>query len=458
MNATKTFMFAVCLVGLIGCKKSETASTNDTEPAKTIDVVDLSPMNEADVREILTQWQTSQNESDFDVYSSLFAEKFEGLKRVGPSVGQFDQAAWLREQGERFRNKSGVKIDEPSISMSGMTAVVRFTEQPTRKDSPSEVSKVLVLEKSAAGTKIVREEGVQIASTGPAEAFDANRWAPVLLGEFLVLSDSVDETWLTDTKRLVGEGPMIGTVAVAETWVDVAKLPLALRSLKGRTFTLAGSQDCRATVQGFRVLSHVTPHFSSVENWKARKTTKESQGEMAGEIVEMASTTGRVLVAKLDKRCPQAIWGQAVKDTNDRVFTVEAGQSISDDVLDVVRKTKAWNQVEKDAAEYGVSDWFDPSTTTYTVFSNGKQQFGVLALKVGTGCGEFYAEYSAIIELGENPRVVHDIEQGVFFTPKSVMGISGDIIFISDERAGKLDSEGFKFVISWAAPYLDCAC
>lgn len=461
MMTQKILILVTLMVSLTACKKAETPPAK-VETPEAAAVPELTPMNEQDVRTVLLAWQSSQNDKNFDAFSALYGEKFEGVKKEGAVVSRFDRDSWVREQGRMFQKNVDVTVDDPSIAYSGTSAVVRFEQGSKLEEEEGRAErgqKVLVLEKTSAGTKIVREELSQLqAQHGPEQAFNPNRWAPVLLDEFLVLSDHVDEAWIADTMRLVGQGPMIGSVAVAETWVDVAKLPLAMRSLKGRTFSVVGEKECRATVQGFRVISHLTPHFSMVEEWQGRPNNKESQTKIAGEIVELAGAEGRVLVAKLDKRCTQGVWAQAVQDSSDQIFTIEADQPLTEDILAVAQKTPAWAQIEEQASEYGQTDWFDPETAKLTIFSSGKQRFASLSFKFGAGCGEFYAEYSAILDLSEEPRLVYDTLSGPFFVPKAVMKISGDTIFVGQDRAAVLNADGFKVPVSWQPPFFDCPC
>jgi len=456
MMTKKTVLGLALMLALGACKKTEVPPPK-ADPVESVVVPEVTPMDEADVRGVLTTWQSSQNDHDLPAYSALYSSKFEGVTRSGAKVSRLDRDGWILSRRRGFEEKTDIRVEEPSIAFSGTSAVVRFS-QGSRVEGATEIGeKVLVLEKTSEGTKIVREVLEPQIESGPKQAFDANRWAPELLDEFLVLSDTVDDVWLADTKRFVGEGPMIGTLAVAETWVDVAKLPLPLRSLKGRTFSIKGQKECRATVQGFRVISRATPHFSVVEDWRSRPATKEAQTEIAGEIVEMASTSGRVLVAKLDKRCP-GVWAQAVHDGSDQIFTVETDQAIDEDILNSARKTEAWSQIEEQASEFGQGDWFDPSKVNFTVFSSGKQRFASLSFKIGAGCGEFYAEYSAILDVSDKPIVLHDTLNRPFFEPKAVMKISGEVIFVGEDRAAVLDETGVKSLMSWAAPYFDCPC
>jgi hypothetical protein len=460
MMTQKILILVAFMISLGACKKAETPPAK-VETPEAAAVAELTPMTEQDVRPVLVAWQSSQNEKNFEAYSALYGTKFEGVKKEGAMVSRFDRDGWVAQQGRMFQKKVDVTMDEPSIAYTGMSAVVRFKQgsNAEEEERADRGQKVLVLEKTSAGTRIVREELSRLqAERGPDQAFNPNRWAPVLLDEFLVLSDQVDDAWIADTMRLVGEGPMIGSVAVSETWVDVAKLPLAMRSLKGRTFSVDGEKECRATVQGFRVLSRVTPHFSMVEEWQGRPNTKESQTKTAGEIVELAGAEGRVLVAKLDKRCPQGVWAQAVQDASDQIFSLEVDQPVTEEILAVAQNTAAWTQIEKQASEFGQENWFNPEIAKITIFSSGKQRFVSLSFKFGAGCGDFYAEYSAIFDMSENPRLLYDTLSGPFFVPKAVMKISGDIIFVGEDRAAVLNADGFKAALSWQPPFFDCPC
>ncbi|MEZ4461105.1 MAG: nuclear transport factor 2 family protein [bacterium] len=446
-------------MSLVACDKKKTDTVPAAAEATTAAqaVAPVAPLTEHDAEEVFRGWVDAQNTGDFEKYSALYAPKFEGVKRVGAKTSRFDRKAWLEDRGRMFQKGQQVSAEEPKFVVSGDTAVVRFTQRWETKTFADVGPKVLVVAKSPSGVQIVREEMLKSNVLSAREReLDANRWAPVVLEEFVVLDDQIKPEWLLDTHRLVGEQPMIGALAVAETWVDVAKLPVTFKTLKARTFTVQGTQECRATVQGFRVLARVTPHFGMVQDWQERPSTKTSAHEIAAEIVALAGDQ-RVLVAKLDKACPGAIWAHSIADSSLEVFTQEQAETPPVDVMEVIRKTPAFDAIEKQAREFGRDGWF-PSEGTMKRFTAGKRVYGVIATKVGEGCGNFYAEYSAVLDISGEPKLLYDNSMGPFLDVQSIVASNNGVAFFGTDHEATLKGDQLDVVLSWAAPYLDCPC
>ena len=50
------------------------------------------------VQAVIDAWLAAQNGGDFAAYQALYADKMEGVKRVGPRTWRFDRKGWLADR------------------------------------------------------------------------------------------------------------------------------------------------------------------------------------------------------------------------------------------------------------------------------------------------------------------------------------------------------------------------
>lgn len=449
----------------VEAEKGQTVAVNaqadaGSAPAAQAEAAEAGPTLQEAAAQLLVDWEKAQDTGNFEAYQALYASKFTGVKRVGHRASTFDREGWMVDRGRMFQNEMKVTVEEPEVVVTGATAVIRLTQRWESQDFADVGTKVLVVQQEGGAAKIVREEMLESNVLGQEERrFDPNRWVPVVYDSYLVLSDEVSPQWMTENHRLVGETPMHGLVALAETAVDVAHLPVTFKKLEGRTFDLAGKTACRSTVQGFRVLSHAQPHFGMVQDWDSREKSKENNRVLAGEIADLASGSGQLLVAKLDQSCAGAVWGQAVQMPGDAEFSAADEDPLRARVMAAAFKTKAWARMEKDAQEFGKTDWWSDEDVTLRAFSLGNEKYAVMSLKVGIGCNEFYGEFSGIFDVsGPQAVLLASNDDGPFFAPVAVLKRDAGVVFISEDRAATLEGGRVRTVLSWGAPYFDCPC
>lgn len=451
------YIVLAALLGVTACKKELPPNVDSsTQTAAQTAAQATEPMTEEDAVTVVEQWLQTQNEGNFEAYTALYAKAFQGIKHVGPETLSYGHESWLSDRGRMFRTDPMVSIDEPSYVYSGVTAVVRFEQRRKSKEFEDLGQTVLVLVKDPSGVHIVREEVLDPhVITHKERIWDPNRVSPVVLEQFIVLDDTIDPAWKTDTHRLLGDVPMHGPFAVAETWVNIAALPVEYKRLRERTFTLHGAQDCKATVQGFRIISRVAPHVSMVEDWQRRPAQKSAGHTIAQEIAKMVGGK-QVLVAKLNKSCKDAVWAQAIEDASTRVLTPE--EIAFDELLPALENSETFVMISKRADEYGVDDWLKMDERVVPVYTIGKRRIASVALKSGNGCGEFYAEYSALVEIGDPPVLLTDSGASGFFDIEKVIQTSAGTLLIGKDRAAVLSVQGVDLILDWSSPYLNSSC
>ena len=94
-----------------------------TEPAPRAPAI-----AEAEVRALIARWHEAQNAGDFAAYEALYAERFQGIKRVGASTHRFDRERWMRDRQRMFAAPMKVEIADLVISVANQVAIAGFTQ------------------------------------------------------------------------------------------------------------------------------------------------------------------------------------------------------------------------------------------------------------------------------------------------------------------------------------------
>ncbi len=121
-----------------GDKKEVVTASQGQEPEKHTDekqseeeeesLSDVPEIDSARVKATVEAWAKSQNEGNFEDYKGLYAERFTGVKRVGPKVSQFDRKGWLKDRERMFKKKVTVTLEDMNVHTVSNSAVVRVTQ------------------------------------------------------------------------------------------------------------------------------------------------------------------------------------------------------------------------------------------------------------------------------------------------------------------------------------------
>jgi hypothetical protein len=124
--------------------------------------------------------------------------------------------------------------------------------------------KQLVVVREDGVARIAREEMLASASAPMSAAAAATAELAFVVGGYAIVSDRVDGPWAAGAPRLDDEGD---PVVISTRAVD---LPPELARWHGRKVALYSPTGayCTATVRELRIVSLVTPHFGTREEWK----------------------------------------------------------------------------------------------------------------------------------------------------------------------------------------------
>lgn len=124
----------------------------------TVATIEIPPVTDALVSDVLQRWLQARNDADFPAYSAMYARRFTGVQRRGDTVRPLDRAAWLADSALTFPGPTPVVADELELLLGVASASVRFTQWQTGSSDRKGRVKQLVLELEDEKLRITREE------------------------------------------------------------------------------------------------------------------------------------------------------------------------------------------------------------------------------------------------------------------------------------------------------------
>lgn len=160
-----TTWLAALLMVPAGCKREQPGEagaarrieTTQTPPAPPL--ADARPaLSEAEVQALVERWRAAQNDGDFDAYSALYGEPFEGIKRAGEAEQRFDRAGWLEDRKRMFARPMHVEVDELRVEVDATSARAELVQTWSSGTFGDRGRKRLDIASQAGALRIVREE------------------------------------------------------------------------------------------------------------------------------------------------------------------------------------------------------------------------------------------------------------------------------------------------------------
>jgi hypothetical protein len=430
----------------------------------------------ADAEALVKEWLRAQNEGDLAGYGKLYAQRFSGVKRVGPQRWQFNRTTWLADRGKMFGGKQTVAAANVAVRPAGASAIVTFTQTFQVGDFKDEGPKQLVLVREADRVVVAREE-MLASKVAPPAVLDAALFAHVVpvdaqQGLGLVLSPAASADWAQGPARAVRRA------AVARRDVQEAKLPEPLKAWKGRKVALYGPQGkvCEGAVTGLALLAEAVPHFGVVQGWNGEQgEPKLTDDQTAEEIWRLAADRGRRLVGLLDVdagRCAGARFGRDAARSAPAVYRANpADGPLGATALAAFRALPAYQSVAKQfRADGKAGDWETysggkPTIITY-VHPDAGTRYVLLHAEAGSGCGDFRGELWAIWQVTgplAKPTLVllSGAERpGEGFVPAVAVDLDGDgqPELVSPHRLLRREGKGYRTAVNLEPPFFDCPC
>lgn len=419
----------------------------------------------AEVQAAVDAWLAAQSGGDFAAYQALYADKLEGVKRVGGRTWRFDRKGWMADRERMFKRPMTVTARDLEVSGSARTPVVTLVQSFQQGKFADQGPKRLVFTRVGGALRIAREEMLHSTVAGAAAADTGNALLTLTLGatSYAVLPDQPEPSWASGKL----EGPFTGGDGAHFALRAAEKAPMAA-SWKSRTLAVysASGRRCEAAIGRLVLLAGGTPHFGEVQAWDGQDGAPVlSRSQRARAIYELAPP---VLAAELtlDPGCAPVLATDA--GAKPIMYTATAAPSEAAAAVSAFRQLPGYRalQAEFTGTYGGKGEW--AATPQTTVLESGSQRVVVVWAKQGAGCGDFYGALTAVYAVGAGLRLrlLTSDEQG-FFEPRLVLDLDGDglpeIVGTPDDFSTlsaiyRWSAAGYSATRSLAFPFNDCGC
>ena len=425
----------------------------------------LPPVDKAAAQQVIDAWLAAQNGGDFAAYQALYADKMEGVKRVGARTWRFDRKGWLADRERMFKNKMTVGARDVAITGSAAAPVVELTQTFQQGKFADEGTKRIVLARTPAGLRIAREEMLRSVVAGALAGKAAGQvFLPLTLEgkPYAVLDDAASDAW--------GEGKLRGPFDAAFKYAlrSATKAPSAA-SWAARELAVydAAGTRCTAKVGTLELIGGGTPHFGEVQAWDGMDgEPKWSNAQRARAVYEMS---GPKLIGALaiDGGCGEPVLVVDAASPAKVFGKVDADATRDDAAVAAFRKLPAYKAAQTDfTTNYeGTGEWV--ATPSVASYSDGTRTIVVVSAHEGDGCGSFYGAVTAVYEAtGGKLTLLSAPDQG-YLAVRGVADVDGDgtleLIATPDDfstQAGLYEGGpgGFTEAKRVEFPFNDCGC
>ena len=408
-------------------------------------------LTDAAVRTVVEQWLAAQNTGNFARYEGLYAERFNGTKRVGAVVRTYDRLGWIKDRQRMFTAPMQVTAADVVVTIEAGSAVVRLTQTFAQKAFKDSGSKELLIVETPQGLKIAREEMLQ---SKPAIAIDdAMPILRVAGAHYVVLSMLVP----APQGRFEALGAGTGYDFSGRRKVSVSAQDTTGR--RGQTVTVyPGGTPCK--LAEVYVLGFGTPHFMTTQGWRTGDIDGDGVAEEKPMPLDQQNENGvrAELLAGQVEQCPgelalaapgvewRAVGDKVVDRLAARAFIKNAGVQKAQAEFVEQGKTSQW---------YGAKSGADTQTAVFE--SQGRKIVVVGASENSGGCGDFSASVFLVFEVVGNKLVARGETVGM-----PSVAVAFDVrslpIFVVDSQLTVPDDNVYSESSEINFGYQDCPC
>ncbi len=456
-----------------------------------------SSVDRDEVEALIQRWLDAQNRGDFEAYSHLYDDVFEGLtvSAATSNPHELDRQSWLNSERRRFERPMKVSVEDVQIDTFAESAEVLFVENRETVDRRYEGPKELFVVRQGDELRIAAE--VMIES----RAFEAEREAsapdPAELG--LVLNEGQDEhqeSYLViDTEPepdWFGEEIEYKGTTAARSPVIADTFPGDLMQWQNRSVDLfdADGNQCTGAVAGLYGLSRAIPHFGQIAHWGG---TPGAHGEPLNEpateeviadgVWELGNRPLAVARLELDDDCvAEPVWGRAMQGDATPLESVELADYEQDAVLAAFRELDRYRSIQNYFLEQDDTEMREQSDGSWSTHWSAEPRidayrssehdriFVMVSAQAGVGCGGFYGELAQLFEVrngGDVPWVVEWGDFNEYMESTAMVDVNGDgipAVLGNSRRWGHVDyllsSTGVehRLVEKLDVPSHDCGC
>jgi hypothetical protein len=495
---SRFWVLAASLFITMGCKNDEVPVIEEATPkvaptaAPSVAARPIPAIRESQVQAVLDKWLIAQKTGDFAAYSALYAERFQGIKRVGSRTHRFDRKGWLKDRGSMFERPMKVEISDITMQTTCCLASVRFVQHWSSATFQDQGTKELLMVPSHTGLQITSEEMLfsNVARSGKAADLDAKDLRLVVHAKhsYVVLG--------TADRDAVGRGPIVrdddGKQAVVTTrqLFGADSLPPDIKVSKGMAMRLYGTAGavCSAKLGEMFLLHRVTPHFGTVQAWNGGGYPGDPNPAPPMPKREVAQAAwdegadGALYAAEIKQTegdCGAALWAREVDRPEPDVFHPEPPSAELETRLEAaLRAVAAYKKIASNFAKdepskAGPWERVDGGKPLYMVWKNGGRTLASILAKVGTGCGDFSADLWLLYEVrGAQLRLLNSPDgkdEPSLFSLAAVVDANADGVpeILGGEwqnTRGEANAllrsagKGYEIIRSNYPPFHDCGC
>jgi hypothetical protein len=459
----------VTLIALASPAAAEPPASTSTSPSTSPSPSPSGPaaapapdtVSEARVRDLVDDWVAAQNDGDLAALKGLYAQRVEGIRRVGAQTWRLDRKAWLADRGKLLRRRIDVDIDDVRITTGTASARVELTQTVTAGKQREASRKRLVLVVERGALRIAREEPIADGPVvGPSHG--AVSLVMSLYDEpYLFVRADADPAWGRGPLRqpeLSGTGDDGAPTFVA--FRGAGGLPAALASWKGRNLRLydVDGVSCSGSVTALELAAGGTPGDADMVTWYGsyQKSPPWPDDRRAAAVFAMMKP---YLVAKLkvEKGCQPVV---AVDGAAPSIFAEDSDQTLEAAAAAQFKALPEYQRLQKSfAVEYRRKGaWAEPIVTVYT---GAKRRY--VSVKAGhpaAECGDFEASLWAFYEVEGDALRLRNDPAGPYAPPAFVLDTDrdGKAEIVSDASYLIPTGDGYQVAARLRFPFNACGC
>lgn len=353
----------------------------------------------------MATWLAAQNAGEFDRYASLYAQTFEGVKRSGERVYNFNRESWLTDRKRMFQKPMTVGADNVQVIATPKLATVTFSQRWASGTYSDVGDKRLLIVKEQDALRIGSET---MLASKVAGASTAN--APPQ-AEFMLVVGSGDTLYalleeMADPTLAEGDPVLRGGNydARALKAVRPERLPTPAAAVMNQTFDVyaEGGRVCTAALGAPHLMRELTGSAVDLSEDYFGNTPKQ-----AAQVVWEMAAASTLLVAELhvtEGRCDKPLWLRSTALPPPRVFAPGSDDaSPSAKTLDTFHGLPAYRsstrQLRDDGLKLGANDaWETEGSLRFRQWRNDGRVFETLEVERG-GCSEPYASLWSLFEV-----------------------------------------------------------
>lgn len=493
-------LLSACLVSAVACKETPKENPKETTPATPDDkgkdapnetakaeapkettpeeeIKAPEPIDSAKVEALVKDWVKAQNDGNFDAYKASYADKFYGIKRVGPKTYKYDHDGWVKDRARMFKKKMQVIADDIDIQPSSTTAVVKFTQTWASGSYKDVGPKQLIVVKQGGALKISSEE--MLASKIQDGKAQAKALPASQLGLVKTTRDHTALVLDPEVSGDMGKGRATSISRGASSYkaADMGKVGAEHKDLIGKLIVFEGEegQVCQGKVTSLAVLAEATPHFGNRQHWDdlagMGEGRKFSDAEVAQDIYELADGQGTALVALTDAKpddCKLASWGH-VDGSKFTRYEIEYApdKGLVEMAMDAFKTVPGYKEIQKDWKKYdgAKGEWYEsdgPGGLQVTAIRGDDKTYMVARAQSGTGCGDFYGQFWAMWEVTDGGFVLMSDPKvpGELNRIEAAADANGDgkVELITTDKVIGPVGPVHRVISNAEIPYFDCPC